>query len=275
VPQLDSAPMFAPGLAQGTDGFDPASFDGLAQVEDGHFWFVPRSRLITQLIARDFPDARSFLEIGCGNGAVLSAIAKLRHWTRLAGSELHPLGLANAKRRLNGAAEFVQMDARHIPAQDAFDVIGAFDVLEHVEEDETVLASMHRAVAPGGGVIIAVPQHKWLWSRTDEVAHHARRYGAGELDKKMTAAGFHITFSSSYAAALLPLMAAGRLLARRNTGQPVSKQEAINCSHAAELNLPGPLNAILKAILHAEVTATLAGLRWPAGGSRIVIGRKF
>lgn len=73
-------------------------------------------------------------------------------------------------------AACAQMDARAIPAEAVFDLIGAFDVIEHIEEDEAALAAIHRALAPGGVAIIAVPQHPWLWSEADDVAHHARRY---------------------------------------------------------------------------------------------------
>jgi hypothetical protein len=51
---------------------------------------------------------------------------------------------------------------------------------------KVVLAEMHRACRHGGGIILTVPQHRWLWSRTDEVAHHVRRYHAGELRRKVT-----------------------------------------------------------------------------------------
>ena len=64
------------------------------------------------------------------------------------------------------------MDARRIPFEDEFDVIGAFDVLEHIKEDEQVLVQMHRAVKSGGGIMLTVPQHMFLWSEQDVQAHH-------------------------------------------------------------------------------------------------------
>src|SRR5437879_5863202 len=83
------------------------------------------------LSSKFFPGARRYLEVGCGNGAVLRAIAASRRWERLAGSELHPTGLSHARERLPRDVEFVQMDARHVPAMDVFDLTGAFDVIEH------------------------------------------------------------------------------------------------------------------------------------------------
>jgi SAM-dependent methyltransferase len=160
--------------------------------------------------------------------------------------------------------EFVQMDARHIPARGAFDLVGAFDVIEHIADDEGVLRAMRTATADGGGIIVAVPQHPWLWSRADEIAYHERRYCRGELEAKMRRNGFEPVFSSSYTSLLLPLMVASRLKSRGKT----SNEEV-----EREFSLNPRVNGLFTAILRAEVRMTLAGLRWPAGGSRVVVGR--
>jgi SAM-dependent methyltransferase len=255
--------MFAPELAYITSGFDPKDFEVLSEVEAEHFWFVARNLLIVGLANKFFPDARRFLEVGCGNGAVLREIAASRAWERLVGSELHPSGLAYARKRLPPEVEFVQMDACDIPAVGVFDLTGAFDVIEHVADDEAVLLNLRAATQPGGGTIIAVPQHPWLWSRADEVAHHVRRYRRDELEMKLCRNGFEVLFSSSFVTLLLPLMAASRL-----------KRGASEADRGAyEFKLNPALNRLFLGILHAEVRMTLAGVRWPAGGSRIVVGR--
>src|SRR5262245_56052691 len=129
VPQADGIPMFAPSLADTISGFDPEAFDVLSKLEEGHFWFVARNELILGLIDRFFPDARRFLEVGCGTGFVLRAIAASRNWQRIVGSELHPSGLSHARKRLPSGVELVQMDARKIPGRAVFDLAGAFDVI--------------------------------------------------------------------------------------------------------------------------------------------------
>jgi SAM-dependent methyltransferase len=261
VSQADGIATFAPELADTISGFDPKAFDELAEVEAEHFWFVARNQLIVGLANKFFPYSRRFLEIGCGTGFVLRAIAGLRQWERLVGSELHPAGLAHARKRLPSAVEFVQMDARDIPAVRLFDLIGAFDVIEHVADDEAVLRGMRASMQSGGGTIISVPQHPWLWSRADEVAHHVRRYCRGELESKLRYNGFEVLYSSSFTSLLLPLMAASRL--RR------AKQD----EDAYEFRVSPLLNKTFLQILRAEVRLTLAGVRWPLGGSRIVVGR--
>jgi SAM-dependent methyltransferase len=264
VAQEHGIAMFAPALANTISGFDSDFFDELAGLEADYFWFIARNELIVGLANKYFPDARRFLEIGCGNGAVLHAIARSRAWKRLVGSELQPSGLANAIKRLPSGVEFVQMDARDIPAVGAFDLTGAFDVIEHIADDKAVLRALRAATQPGGGIIIAVPQHPWLWSRADDLGHHQRRYRRGELEAKLVGSGFEVLFSSSFTAVLLPLMAASRLKrGRREVDEDIYH----------EFRLNPHVNRLLTTILRAEVGMTLAGWKWPAGGSRIVVGR--
>lgn len=256
--------MFAPALADTISGFDPAAFDALARIEATNFWFVARNMLLVGLVEKYFPDATSFLEVGCGNGAVLGAIARRGNWTRLAGSELHPTGLSCARDRVPRETELVQMDARAIPATGVFDLVGAFDVIEHIDEDEAVLRQMRDAVRSTGGAIVAVPQHPSMWSQADEIAHHKRRYRRGELELKLERNGFRPVFSTSYTSLLLPLM-----MMNRRRAQIKTDRDQI----AREFALPPFLNALLTAVLRVEVAATLKGLSWPAGGSRVVVAR--
>jgi SAM-dependent methyltransferase len=252
--------MFATELADTVSGFDPQAFDELSNLEAEHFWFIARNELIVGLANKFFPEARRFMEVGCGNGFVLRAIAESREWDRIVGSELHPSGLEHARKRLLPVAELVQMDARRIPARGLFDLTGAFDVIEHVVDDEAILSGMHASMIKRGGIIVTVPQHPWLWSRADEVAHHVRRYRRGELEEKFRRAGFEVLLSTSFTALLLPLMAASRLRKKKD-------------DEAYEFNINATLNKLLLAILRTEVRLTLGGIRWPLGGSRLVVGR--
>lgn len=264
IAQSLDIPILAPELADTVTGFDPESFAELAAIEASHFWFVARNELIVGLADRYFPTARSLLEIGCGNGTVLRALKGSRRWERVVGSDLHPTGIARARSRMPQDVEFVQMNALAIPALNAFDLIGAFDIVEHVADDEGVLRAIRRALRDGGGTIISVPQHPWLWSGADEIAHHQRRYRRGELETKLKRNGFELLASLSYTAILLPLMIASRIKARLRPSQG---------DLSREVALSPAVNAALLAILRAEVRLALAGVRWPAGGSRVVVAR--
>jgi SAM-dependent methyltransferase len=160
----------------------------------------------------------------------------------------------------------LQFDARAIPAREEFDVVGAFDVIEHIPEDETVLRAMRTCLRPGGGAIVTVPQHPWLWSPFDDAAHHCRRYRRGELEAKLRTAGFDVLRSTSYNALLLPLMLASRW----------SKKLGVRRRDAAlsEFNIARWLNRTLSLALTAETWMTTHGVDWPLGGTRVVVARR-
>src|SRR6516165_1249836 len=196
-------------------GFKPEYFARLAAIEPGHFWFRGRNALIQWALGHYFPDAKSFFEVGCGTGFVLEGIREKFPGTRLAGSDIFVDGLVFAKARLPGV-EFYQMDARSIPFEGEFDVVGAFDVLEHLVEDNRALAQMFNAARPGGGLLVTVPQQRYLWSASDEHAMHQRRYSCTELRKKVETAGFQIERITSFNSLLFPLMFWSRMQQKRD-----------------------------------------------------------
>jgi SAM-dependent methyltransferase len=182
----------------------------------------------------------------------------------LAASDIHIAGLKYTRARVE-KADLFQMDARDIPFVDEFDVIGAFDVLEHIVEDQQVLSEMFRAVKPGGGIILTVPQHPFLWSQTDVRACHVRRYSVKELKEKVEKAGFSIRMSTSFVSLLLPLMALSRL----------NKKKATNTDQLTELKVGGAVNWVLENILNFERLLIRNGLYFSAGGSLLLIAEKM
>jgi len=257
-------PALAPEVAEDSEGFEASYFAQLAEMEAGNFWFRSRNRLIIWALARYFPSARNFLEIGCGTGFVLSGIREAYPALTLSGSEVFSAGLDFAARRLPDV-ELFQMDARRIPLREEFDVIGAFDVLEHIEDDELVLAQMHGACRRGGGIILTVPQHPSLWSRADDYARHVRRYGARELREKVGRAGFRVTRLTSFVSLLLPLMYVSRRREQRAGGE---------FDPAGEFNIGRLTNSALGNILGLERAAIRSGLSLPAGGSLLMVARR-
>jgi len=182
----------------------------------------------------------------------------------LSGSEISTNGLAHAAQRIP-QANFFQMDARAIPFEAEFDTIGAFDVIEHINEDEAVLAQIFRALKPGGGMLLTVPQHEFLWSQVDEHACHVRRYHAPELRTRIERAGFKVLTMTSFVSLLLPLMFASRLTRRK-------AQQDFDV--LAELRLSPAANFVLKSILDLERGLIRAGVRFPFGGSLLVVAQK-
>ncbi len=262
---LDGFVAWSPELARNNSGFNPEDFAKLEKVESEYFWFQARINLILWALENYFPAIDSLLEIGCGTGYVLSGIeTRFQSLRNLVGSEIYTQGLAFAAKKLD-KAELLQMDARKMPYIEEFDVVGAFDALEHILEDELALKNIYSAIKPGGGCIITVPQHKWLWSETDEQACHQRQYSAEELHTKIKKAGFQILRSTSFVSSLLPIMALSRL--RKSGTESVQKPDE-------SLEIPRWLNTMFFQILSIEVLLIKKGLNFPFGGSRLVVARK-
>ena len=261
---IDGHVAFSPELARESEGFEADYFSRLADQEAGNFWFQSRNRLLIWALRQYFPKAEKFLEVGCGTGFVLSGLKQAFPNLVMSGSEVFSDGLSFAAARLP-QVELFQMDARRIPFRDEFDVIGAFDVLEHIKQDEEVLAQMHQATRKGGGILITVPQHRFLWSPVDEFARHVRRYETRELRDKVSRAGFSVVRLTSFVSFLLPLLIASRFK-QRMTGEEVDP--------SAEFNMSNLLNTMLEKILDAERTVIRSGLSFPAGGSLLLVGRR-
>jgi SAM-dependent methyltransferase len=264
---IDGIRCYAPELALGSEDYPVEVYDRLCRLEEGHFWFRARNRIILRMFRRYVtkPARPRVLEIGCGTGYVLRGLATEGRYD-LTGAEANIAGLRYARQRLP-AVEFVQVDARDLPYQSAFDAIGAFDVIEHITKDETVLANVHRALKPGGVLIITVPQHAWLWSAADEYGGHKRRYSRNELLTKLIAAGFEVLYSTSFVTALFPVLCATRL-AKRHRKTTNSEPDW------SEMEISATANMVCTVAMRLDETLIRAGISLPFGGSLLAVGRK-
>ena len=255
---------FAPEFEEENPYFPHASFEHLVPFEEKHFWFRSRNKFIVWALRKWlFPEGK-FLEIGCGTAFVLSALERAMPGLELYGSEIDSNGLEQASRRVK-RAELFQMDARRIPYRQEFDLVGMFDVLEHIPEDEIVLSQVHSALKTGGGLILTVPQHGFLWSYVDEISHHMRRYEKADLVAKVRNAGFEVLGSASFVSLLMPAL----LLSR--TGK---KEVDGSFDPDKELKIHPLTNAILGMVLGLERLMIRMGIRFPFGGSLILAARK-
>lgn len=258
--------LFAEHITGPDEGYDPQWYDELAKLEGGNFWFNARNRLVCWIAKRHLPVSAGYLEIGCGTGFVLQMLRKQFPKWKIQATEVHAEGLTFARARVGADVVFSQIDARAVPFRDEFDVIGAFDVIEHIKEDDKVLDEIHSALKPRGFFLLSVPQHMFLWSRYDEIGCHFRRYSLAELNSKLQNAGFSIVETTSFNSLLLPLMLLSRL-GKRDRNKHVDVLD--------ELRLSRALNAMLSGVLWLEFSLIRLGVRWPFGGSRIVLARKI
>jgi SAM-dependent methyltransferase len=262
---IDGFRCYAPALARGSDDYPVALYDRLCRLEEKHFWFRARNRLILRVFRQYLGRHARVLEVGCGTGYVLQGLAAENRY-ELTGLESHIAGLRHARRRLPAVA-FVQADARDLPYQSEFDAVGAFDVIEHIDDDAAVLAGIRRTLKPGGIFVATVPQHRWLWSATDEQAMHKRRYTRRELSTKLDAAGFDLLRATSFVTTLLPVMAASRLGKR---GRPPVAGEG----SAYEFEISPAANAVCSGAMRVDEALIGMGLSLPAGGSLLAVARR-
>lgn len=262
--EVSGFPAFAPTLTVALDHYPKDAYARLYGLEADSFWFRNRNKLILQTLTRHFPGASSLLEIGCGTGFVLAGIAAAIPGLRLTGSDLHYEALNYAKTRLPGVP-LLQMDGGNIPYCEEFDVICAFDILEHIPDDKAALLQIHRALRPGGGLMITVPQYPWLWSRADDDARHLRRYTRQDLFSKLLESGFRIIMATSFLSILLPLLIISRLSTPfKSRKQPINPQWN-------ELHLPHFIDVLFEAICSWENLLINRNLSFPIGGSLLCV----
>jgi len=263
-PRRDGIVYFAQHLCGG-DGTDVAyAHDVLARAEESHFWFQARAKLLVWALGRHFPAVTSLFDVGCGRGSVIAAMRRSFPAVAFAGGEALDDALQFARKRLPGA-DLYQIDARTLPFDREFDVVISCDVLEHLDDDGAAARELFRVVVPGGGIIVTVPQHRWLWSAIDTVSRHRRRYQRRQLIRLLEQSGFVVERVTSFMTALLPLFMLSR--ATRGPRPPALYAQA-------ELRINGLANRLLEKALDPERWMIRSGLSLPVGSSLLAVGRR-
>ncbi|HWI17192.1 MAG TPA: class I SAM-dependent methyltransferase [Vicinamibacterales bacterium] len=256
-------------MALDCNDYPSSGFDVTAAVEARSFWCRTRNRVLGQVFKRFTDRTRPLdvLEVGCGIGGVIGSLRQLPN-LRLTGSEIYIHGLRYAKSRLPDV-EFIQLDATNIPFREAFDVIGAFDVLEHIPDDERAMSEVAKTVRPGGLFIVTVPQYPWMWSRLDDLVHHKRRYTRRELVGKLEKAGFEVRYVTSFVSVLFPAMVAQRLYERvRGAGTDAAAEF---CAHVSP---PAVVNTLFDWLMRIDEAALRLGFTLPFGGSLLAVAQR-
>jgi len=266
MPQsVDGFIAFAPELAENNDYYETEHHGRLAALENGNFWFRARNELILWALDKFFPQAQTILEVGCGTGFVLKALEDSHPDVALVGTEIHVSGLEVARRRVTARTELVQLDAASLPFRDEFDVASVFDVIEHINDDEKVLGEIAKALKAGGGLLVSVPHHAFLWSEIDKVSRHVRRYSTSELIDKVRRGGFEIIFVTSFSSLLLPLMVFSRRICRRKADEELLFKQFL---------IPHWMNFLFEKTLGFERFLIKSGVTFPFGGSLFLVARK-
>ncbi len=241
-----------------TASFPSDSFEQLLLTEERHFWFKSRGDILEKLLEAYIKTGSKFLEIGCGNGYMLARLSHIG--ASLHGADLFLDALKFCRSRLPSIPLFM-LDINKLPFKEEFDSIGIFDVLEHIEDDIGSLSQIHRALKPGGYLLVTVPAYPFLWGPPDTAAFHKRRYTRNQLSSRLRSAGFKVDRLTFFNSFLFPLLVVSRIWQKKNI---YSSQKSL------ELQISPFLNKILGKIMSAE-KAILRWANFPVGGSLLAI----
>ena len=240
---------------------DRQVYDRMRELQAGHWWFRGRRKIIAGLIeALGLPKNPKILEVGCGPGGNLSMLAG---FGEVVGLEPDADTRAYANENTGVCVESGQLPADLPFEPETFDLVCAFDVIEHVEDDAAAVAALARLVRPGGYMATTVPAQPWMWSRHDELHHHKRRYRIGTYRWLFETAGLSIVKASFFNTVLFPPIAAVRLV-KMATRSSVADDDAPP---------PGPVNRLFEALFGAELL-WLKRAPLPFGVSIVLLARK-
>jgi len=251
---------------RGTAGFDPHFFATLREVEDRHFWFVGRRQVVLSALRRAVPDLRSrrLFDVGCGSGGLLDFLS--HNGVAVAGAcDVYPESLRLVRARLD--VPLVRVDeGRPPPLGRGYDLLGMFDVLEHIDDDVGTLRALRESLAPGGALVLTVPAHPRLYDEMDEIAFHRRRYERAGLRRALEQSGFEVRLLSHFMSPLVPILVAIRAVGRRLHG---GRSRALERRRVEFRVVPG-VNALMRGVLALE-RAAMAHAPVPFGSSLVAV----
>lgn len=215
-------------------------FQRMAEQDEVHWWYVARRQILAALITRSvpLPDDARILEIGCGTGHNFEMLGRFGRVDAIeVDAEARQLATSRLGREV-GSAPLPELTG--IPDR-GYHLIALLDVLEHVDEDATALASIATKLAAGGRLLLTVPAYQWMWSAHDVAHHHKRRYSRRSLKRVVDAAGLKAERIGYFNSLLFPLAAAARLVGRL-TGRTEGDDQMP----------PGPINRLFRSIFALE-----------------------
>jgi SAM-dependent methyltransferase len=184
-----------------------------ADIEEKHWWFVARRKIVYDLLKKIVPPSRDkmVVDIGCGTGA---NIANLAREYSCFGVDTSPEAISFAQSRFPDVKFLCMPEPAEILSGTHADVCLLMDVIEHVPDDFMLFSKLLSLSAPGTYFILTVPANMSLWSEHDVSFGHYRRYDMQRLKKVWEGLPVEIMLASYYNSRLYPLVKMARILSR-------------------------------------------------------------
>lgn len=228
--------------------------------ESVYWWHIGRRLVLTKVLRRFFklPRKLKILDVGCGTGINFTW---LKAWGEITGldSAAEALDFCRAQ---GSYQHLLQADAGRFVTETRYDLVTAFDVLEHLEDDAKALTTWHQALADGGYLYLTVPAYQWLFGAHDRALLHFRRYTTRELKAKLERAGFRVQFISPFFTFTFPIVALVRLFERGHSAQTSYRPTS------------SVVSKILVWLSSLEASWLSKGIRLPFGSSILVVAKK-
>lgn len=242
---------------------DAQLYQEFGQNEDTHWWFTARRAIVKRFLQANLPSSHGLkvIDVGCGTGGMLPLLAEFGH--DVTGLDTSDDALKFAQTRAPSARLLKGQLPDGLPAGEQFDLITAFDVIEHIPDAVSALKVLRGALTPNGRLVVTVPAFQFLWSDHDVLNHHQRRYNDALLREHLSGAGFTPEHSSYFNTWLFPGIAAVRLI------QKLSPKTG----GASDFSIPSPLMNKALELLFGSERFLVARNRLPVGVSLIGIAR--
>lgn len=243
---------------------DRGYYEKYYHLERNHWWFVKRSAIIESTLVNLLGQKKDLkiLNIGIATGASSTMLEK---FGKVTSSEFDKETCAFVRENLG--IEVIEASITDLPfASETFDLVCAFDVIEHVENDQLAMQEMYRVCKTSGHVAITVPADMALWSEHDIINHHYRRYTKSQLLNVHKNAGFKVVFVSYFNSFLYPFIRVARWLKNKS-----GKSNKVTSDF--DIQTPGWINHILGTIFSLEIF-WLKHFTFPLGVSIILTGKK-
>lgn len=232
------------------------------EVERFHWWWAGRQELIKNLLIPNNPE--KILDIGCGTGETLTFLKTQFPKASLQGVDLSPEAVKFTQKRGHRARI---SEATNLPFKDgSFDSVLLLDVIEHIDDDNSVIKEAKRVLKSGGIIILTAPALQFIWSAFDVNQGHFRRYTRRRLIELAEKNNMKVNFLSYFNFFLSPVIITIRMVTRLPFFKKYGEYDSrLNYSIAYNKFI----NTVLKTLFVTEIKM-LRFIRYPIGVSVVI-----